>query len=185
MGSTVYHITTSHLALEPDPRRRVQATISYAAADRLGDVIDLDGLDLTHYRKAPIVLRGHDQKRPIARCRAIWREGRRLKAQIEFPKPGQSLIADRAWREVEAGLLPAASIGFRAFAAEPHRDGMRFTRTELLEISLVTLPSNPACTIERIGELKSRRSRYENQPRRVLAALKKMAPSASGAGKGN
>jgi hypothetical protein len=60
--------------------------------------------------------------------------------------------ADEVWRMIQAGLLDSFSIGFRSMKSEPlSGGGLRFTRWELLEISVVVVPANADAKISRSG----------------------------------
>lgn len=58
---------------------------------------------------------------------------------------------DTAWGEVKAGLVRGVSIGFRPLQTEMLDDGgMRFLKSEVMELSLVTIPANADATIQSI-----------------------------------
>jgi HK97 family phage major capsid protein len=58
---------------------------------------------------------------------------------------------DTAWGEIKAGLVRAVSIGFRTLEySRIEGGGLRFLETEVLELSLVTVPANQSATIQSI-----------------------------------
>jgi HK97 family phage prohead protease len=128
-------------------RRQVRVVASTSAADRVGDVIEQDGIDLNNYRKNPVVLWGHDHDRPIARCADITVAGGRLLATAQFPPAGMDEDSDRVYGKIRAGIVNSVSVGFIPKEFEPvnSRDpgsGFRFTKSELLEFSFVAVPMN-------------------------------------------
>jgi HK97 family phage prohead protease len=128
-------------------RRQVRVIASTSSADRVGDVIVQDGIDLTQYRKNPIVLWNHDHDVPVARCVDIEVRGGKLLATAQFAPPGADSDSDRIYNKVKAGLVNSVSVGFIPKAFEPisSRDpasGYRFTKSELLEFSFCAVPMN-------------------------------------------
>ncbi len=119
-----------------------------------GHVIDVRGIDLTNFRKVPIVLYQHDPTQPIGTCTAIAVENDVLAAKIEFAPAGISTVADQACSMCKAGILRGISIGFDPdeTTAVPldkskPRGGKRYTNSELLEISVVSIPADTGATV--------------------------------------
>lgn len=137
--------------------RQVRVIMSSPRPDRHGDVVDIAGIDLTEYRRNPVVLWQHDHDEPIARCVEVGISGTTLQAVVQFPPEGTSEDADEAYRLVKAGIVSAVSIGFipkeggwsYIDQAQPWA-GYRYTSIDLLELSFVSVPANPdALVIER------------------------------------
>ncbi len=60
-------------------------------------------------------------------------------------------LCDLAWQSVKEQLVRGVSIGFRALEySYMEGGGIRFTETEIYELSLVTIPANAAATIQTI-----------------------------------
>lgn len=133
--------------------RRVTFTISTASVDREGDTVAVDGWQLENYLKNPVVLFAHryDQL-PIARAVSVSADGNALKAVAEFPEPGLHPLADTVYEMLKGGFLRATSVGFRPLktAHNEERPGwaMDFLEQELLEFSVVPVPSNPEALME-------------------------------------
>jgi hypothetical protein len=70
-----------------------------------------DGLDVTNYRRNPIVLFSHIDTRPIARA-TVSRAGNAWYATLQFPDAGVSADADQVLRLAQANILSGISIGF-------------------------------------------------------------------------
>ena len=117
--------------------------------DRTGDIIEVDGWQLSNFTKNPVFLWDHDPGLgPIGKVKQILREGNALLFDVEFASKAVSDFADRIFKLFEAGFLNAVSVGFIPKDFEPIRDvegdltGLRFTRQELLELSAVSIPAH-------------------------------------------
>ena len=153
--------------------RQIRVIASAQEADRAGDIVVQEGIDLTAYRSNPVILWQHDPTQPIGRASAVAVMGGTLQAVIEFAPPGISSKADEICALYKAGILSAISIGFDPLEADPidpryPRGPQRYTKSELLEISCVAVPAQPsALTIERaFGGGGARLNVQQNQPPR-------------------
>lgn len=144
--------------------RVLRYVISTPDPDREGDVVSVEGWDLTNYRKNPVVLWAHRQDHfPIGRCIDIGIEDGALKATVEFAPPDIPCAGDHAeaaFRLSSTGFLPGVSVGFKPIEydiANDRDDGtgflppMNFLRQELLEFSLVSVPCHPDALLEPQG----------------------------------
>lgn len=134
-----------------------EGTLSVAVAtdtsvDRDGEIVDPAGLDLTNFLKNPVLLYAHDYRSdPIGKVISIKREGSRILFTPEFAV-GISERAKQYFELCKQGFLNAFSIGFipKEWADRDDGTGNRtrvFTKSELLEISLVPVPANPNALI--------------------------------------
>jgi HK97 family phage prohead protease len=120
---------------------------STPAVDRQNDRVMPLGIDLTHYEKNPVVMFGHNYSEPwaiIGRAvdLSVDMSGLRMKPELRAPaNDSDPMNVIRAlW---DSGLLRAASIGFMPIEAKQNEfGGLDFTKTQLLEVSLVGLPAN-------------------------------------------
>jgi len=106
--------------------------------DRDGERISVDGLDLKNFKKNPIMMFGHNhQNLPIGTATKIAKDNKRMTFEPNFS------IATQFARDVKAlwdeGVLKSVSIGF----IPKEREKNVWTKSELLEISIVNVPSNP------------------------------------------
>ena len=63
-----------------------------------------------------------------------------------------------AWQSVKARLVRGVSIGFRPIKYDIMSEGgLKFTETEIYELSLVTVPANASATIQTIKALSGYR----------------------------
>lgn len=135
--------------------RQVRVIMSTPRVDRHGDIVEMSGVDLTEYRRNPVVLWQHDHDEPIARCAEVGIVGQRLEAVVQFPPEGTSEDADEAYRLVKAGVVSAVSVGFipkewSYLDEQKPWAGIRYRAVELIELSFVSVGANPdALVIER------------------------------------
>lgn len=144
--------TKTEIKLSHEDDRTVDFTISTAAKDRDGDTIDPKGWILTNFLKNPVVLFGHDNRSlPIGRAENIRVEGGALKASVKFASADMNPLAESVFQMVKAGFLNATSVGFAPVEFERADDGMKFIKQELLEFSIVPIPSNPEALVTAKG----------------------------------
>jgi HK97 family phage major capsid protein/HK97 family phage prohead protease len=127
----------------------LEFVLSDATVDRYGDIVEPGGWDLRAFKKNPIALFGHSSGFPIGKWADVRVDGGKLKGRLEFASEGTSDRIDELRRLVEQGILRAVSVGFRPIEAVPINDkepwgAQRYTKQELLETSLVSVPANPA-----------------------------------------
>ena len=139
-------------ALDGD-RRIITGLASTPTPDRRGDI--LEPLGATFRNPLPLLLH-HDRERPVGRVTlTATSSGIAFEAQLpEVATPG--LVRDRvneAWDSIKAGLITGVSIGFRPLAdgiKALKSGGFHLLRTEICELSLVTVPANIDTTIQTI-----------------------------------
>ena len=127
----------------------LEFVLSDATIDRYGDIVDARGWDLRNFKRNPIALFGHSASFPIGTWSNVRVEGGKLLARLNLAARGTSQRLDELIGLVEQGILRAVSVGFRPVEWEPiDKDkpygGQRYTKQELLETSLVSVPANPA-----------------------------------------
>jgi uncharacterized protein len=124
---------------------------SDASEDRWGSIIDPLGWELDAYLKNPVVLWAHDYgSPPIGRALSVTKTKRSLTFRVEFATQHSSFAAD-IYGLIKSGFLPGVSVGFLPLASEPYdaktvsdryAEGLKFTKCELLELSVVPVPAN-------------------------------------------
>jgi len=115
--------------------------------DRDGDIIEPDGLDVTAFLKNPITLWQHDHKNPVGTWENIRHETGRWVADLKLATTN---LANMTRKLIQEGVLKAVSVGFlpkengyeRIEDEDGNFKGYRFLKTELLEVSLVSVPAN-------------------------------------------
>jgi HK97 family phage major capsid protein/HK97 family phage prohead protease len=137
-------------------QRTIAGIASTPEPDRVGGVVEPLGMIF----KNPIpLLLYHDPKKPVGTVTlsAPTADGLAFTASLPtVSEPG--VVRDRieeAWQSIKAGLLAGVSIGFRSIedAFNKSTGGVRFLKTEILELSLVAIPANAAATIHTIKAL--------------------------------
>jgi HK97 family phage major capsid protein/HK97 family phage prohead protease len=140
-----------------DSRHVLTGTATTPRPDRIGDVIEPLGAKFLN--PSPLLL-FHDSTKPVGtvRFKKPTDDGIEFEAtlpQIEEPGVLQDRVRE-AWQSVKAGLIKGVSIGFRVLddGIELLRSGgVRFTKIEILELSLVAVPANAEATIATIKSL--------------------------------
>lgn len=133
-----------------DEQRVIRGTATTPTPDRMGDIVEPLGISF----KNPLpLLHQHDSRAPVGFVKfdKPTKSGINFEARIpKIDEPG--LLKDRvdlAWQEIKAGLVRAVSIGFRPTETSMLDDGgFRFISSEVLELSLVTIPANAEATIQ-------------------------------------
>lgn len=136
-----------------DEARTISGWATTPSVDRVGDVVESMGVQ---YKNPLPLLWQHEHDQPVG--------------LVEFGKPtpkgvpftatfanvtgpvGLKNRIDEAWESVKAGLVRAVSIGFRSLESEQIDGtwGVRYLKTEVYELSLVTIPANADATIATI-----------------------------------
>jgi HK97 family phage prohead protease len=147
-------------------------TITFVASsdtlDRHGTRILPMGIDTSRYESNPIVLWGHDgyggfskpdAENVIGKAVRLRKTDKRLEADVQFLPAEVNPKAEMVLGMVRAGAVSAVSIGFipREIIRESDDSGREIPvirRSELLEISVVPIPSNPdaLATRSRVSE---------------------------------
>lgn len=150
---------------EPDTRQ-MQFSISSQAVDRDGDTVAVEGWDLKNYRDNPVVLFGHDywnnEAPVVGKSLSEFVHDGRLKSMMEFTPKGTTKLADTLHDLYSKGFMHATSVGFIArdfdlVEDDPGRPfGIDFTSQELVEYSLVPVPSNPEAMSETFAEARQK-----------------------------
>jgi HK97 family phage prohead protease len=126
----------------------MEFVLSDESVDRMGDVIASDGWDLRSFKRNPIALFNHNSNFPIGTWEELRVEKGALRSRLKLAPEGTSPRCDEIRKLVEAGILRATSVGFKPIESSPRKSGgsvtgEHFTRQELVETSLVSIPANP------------------------------------------
>lgn len=144
-----------HVKAVDAERRIISGIATTPEPDRVGDIIEPLGVSFTN--PLPLLL-FHDAKKPVGTTtfNKPTKTGINFEAKIAtIDEPGTLRDrVDEAWQSVKAGLVSGVSIGFRAIETAYMQDGgMHFLKTEVVELSLVTVPANASATIHSIKAL--------------------------------
>ena len=156
---------TDTKAVEDKGRRVLNVTITTNTIDRDGDIIEPKGINLTNFRKNPVVLMAHDYRGlPIARAENIKKTDNGIISDVVFPEEGVYPLADTVYRLYKDKFMSAWSIGFIPIKMEDipddnekdteplRRKGRRIKTSELLEYSGCAVPSNPEALTNMISK---------------------------------
>jgi HK97 family phage prohead protease len=143
---TLRNIITKFATVSTLSDRQIRAVISDGSIDRVGDIMEPSGCDLSGYNgKNSVILFNHNADAPVANGH-VSVKGNQLAATITFPPEGTSATSDEVFKLVKSGVISACSIGFQPDQwelVEPHNrmgSGVRYTKWTLLEVSLVSVP---------------------------------------------
>ena len=145
-------------ALETAQDKPIKFVASTATPDRYGDVVDQKGWDLSAYNRNPVVLFNHNPTQmPIGKGKA-YVENEQLMLEVEFDQKDE--MAKTIEQKVRDGYISAVSVGFQPSktilrsalpADHPYhgKSGNYFQKSELLEVSIVTIPANNEATLSK------------------------------------
>lgn len=146
-----------------EDQRTFEFVISDETRDRHGTVLKMSGWDLENYRKNPVVAYQHelgagflsDRTDPdqIIGTSELRIEDNQLIAAVTFEPAEVNPFAEKIRQKVIHGTLRAASVGFDPVSGNwgdetrgEDPETFYFTRHELIEWSIVNVPSNPNAT---------------------------------------
>lgn len=132
-----------------EDRRIIEGIATTPAPDRMEDVVEPEGIQFS--LPFPFLYQ-HNARQPIGMVTdaKVNKAGMRIKATLA-PK-GTAPFIDEAWSLIKAGLIRGLSIGFRSLeeAYDKTTGGFHYLKSELLEISAVTIPANAEANITAI-----------------------------------
>jgi HK97 family phage prohead protease len=128
-----------------DQSSHMDFVLSDGSVDRCNDCIEPGGWLLENFKKNAVALFNHDRNQIVGRWTSVAVRDGKLTGTLVLAEPGTSPLVDTVRALVRQNILRAVSVGFKALASEPRPDGgVRFTRQELLEASLVSVPALPS-----------------------------------------
>jgi HK97 family phage major capsid protein/HK97 family phage prohead protease len=130
---------------EPD-----EFVMSDNSVDRMGDVVEASGWQLDRIKSPPPVLFNHNTNQIVGSWTDIRKVGNQLVGRIAWTNSDKWPMAQYIRDLVREGILRTVSVGFAPVERQPlSKDASkefgpwRFTKSELLECSLVAVPANP------------------------------------------
>jgi hypothetical protein len=167
------------------------AIASVEDVDEDGDIVRIDGMDLSMHRKdSPIkILASHLRKLPDGTPPVIGKveefrkttlrkgaagEKKALLFRFTFA-PGE--LAGKYKELTEAGYLDSFSIGASVLESKPLKNkGHDYTKTKLQELSEVTIPANAGATVmraleEKLGDQLERGADLSISLERIISAI--------------
>lgn len=134
-----------------DEQRVIRGVATTPTADRVGDIVEPEGVVF----RGPVKLHlyhKHDMPVGLLTFGKPTKKGIPFEAHIPDVKE-EGIVRERvneAWHSVKYKLLDAVSIGFSVLEDGVEllkSGGYRFTKWEMLELSLVGVPANPEAVI--------------------------------------
>ncbi len=138
-----------------DDERIIRGVATTPNPDRVGDIVEPLGVQ---FKNPMPLLHQHDHDKPVGTVTfdAPTKDGITFEARlpkIDDVGPLRDRI-ETAWGELKAGLVRAVSIGFRSIEhAWLDGGGIRFIKSEVLELSLVSVPANADAVISTIKSI--------------------------------
>lgn len=140
-----------------ESRRVIKGMATTPSVDRVGDIIEPDGVQ---FKNPMPLLWQHKHDQPIGHTTfgKPTKGGIPFEAEFVHPDAVQSeSLKDRlqmAWDSVKTQLVRAVSIGFRPIEyAFMDNGGIRYSATEVYELSAVTIPANAEALITGVKSL--------------------------------
>ena len=135
-------------------QRIVSGLATGPETDRVGDIVEPLGVQF----KNPLPFlwqHNHDQPIGTVKFGKPTKDGITFEATIaNIDEPGKLKDrCDEAWQTIKAGLVRGVSIGFRPIEYSfMDSGGVHFTKTEVYELSAVTIAAYAAATIQTIKQ---------------------------------
>ena len=111
----------AHIKALDTTKREITFIATHRQIDRVGEVVEPDGVSLASFRKNPILLEHHNAQKAVGLVTALTRQTidgvPGLLGGATFPKGDED--AEKAYQKVKAGLLTAVSIGFLSLEQGP------------------------------------------------------------------
>lgn len=187
MSEIHYRIISSEIRKRDEETRTITFVASDSTRDAAGTVLNQEGWSLKRYEKNPIIPYQHeayggwdgsDPDNIIGKGRAYVEDGR-LMVDITFEPKEINEKAEKIYQKVLFGSLNAVSVGFLPIGkgnwgkGEEAVDGSNptyyYAGQELLEISVVNIPSNPNAV--------RRAMEYEQNELKALMEAEKPEPA--------
>lgn len=135
-----------------DEAHELDFIASDETVDRYDEVIKLDGWELDEYRANPVVLDSHNYGSVasiLGNTSLLEIKDGAMRNRVRFATDNP--LGSIAYKMAKAGFIHSESVGFIpkvwANGIGPDQPRRTFTKQNLLEISLVSVPANPGATI--------------------------------------
>lgn len=138
-----------------EDKRIIRGIATTPTPDRVGDIVEPLGVKFTN--PMPFLWQ-HDALLPIGTVKFDKPTANGITFEAELPRIEEDgTLKDRideAWQSIKIGLVRAVSIGFRAMEyAFLDEGGIRFIKSEVYELSAVTIPAQPEAIMTSIKNM--------------------------------
>ncbi|WP_173931380.1 HK97 family phage prohead protease [Chelativorans sp. Marseille-P2723] len=131
-----------------EDKRIIRGVATTPTTDRVGDIVEPLGVS---FKNPMPLLWQHKHDKPVGTVKFNNPTEDGITFEAEIPQIVEAgTLRDRieeAWQSVKAGLVSAVSIGFRPIEYAFTDEGIRFIKSEVFELSLVTIPANADAVI--------------------------------------
>lgn len=183
MQNRAYSVLHVKAMDEDDDARVIRGIATAPTPDRVGHIVDPEGVRFTN--PTPLLWQ-HRHDMPVGTVKFDKPTKKGITFEARFAKASKSatLMAriDEAWESVKLGLVSAVSIGFRSLEHAVMKDGgYHFIKSEVYELSLVTIPAQADAVITAIKNFdqsalaSAGTARGANEPAAELSGQKKRA----------
>jgi HK97 family phage prohead protease len=177
-------VLKEHVGALIEDARGLEFILSDATPDRFGDVVEPKGWQYDNFKRHPIALFNHNADFPIGTWANVRNDEKDLRARLVLAPKGTSARLDEIRALVDAKILKAVSVGFKAIKSEALTENTgrdpfgfgpkRYLQQELVECSLVSIPANPnALAVAKSLKISSETQRMvfgEHADRRAIVA---------------
>lgn len=155
MQNRAYSVLHVKALEEDDDARIIRGVATTPSPDRVGDVVEPEGVK---FQNPMPLLWQHRSDMPVGTVKfnKPTKDGITFEARFAKAEKSQTLKdrIDEAWESVKLGLVSAVSIGFRSLEHAVMKDGgYRFIKSEVYELSLVTIPAQAQAVITAIKSI--------------------------------
>jgi len=157
-------------ATNEETRTILGAVASTEAIDSHGSIIRAKGWNLSRYESNPILVWNHALSNMFTKAMPedilgtasmrVDKRGKRLLADLHFAPEGANPRADMVWGQVQRGEVRGLSVGFQptkyhfeAIDGDTEDERMVIDNADLVELSVVALPSNAETLIAQVRSL--------------------------------
>lgn len=155
MTNKAYSVLQVKEMTDEGDERVIRGVATTPSPDRVGDIVEPEGVSF----KNPLpLLWQHRSDMPVGTVKFDKPTAKGITFEARFAKAEKSETLkariDEAWESVKLGLVSAVSIGFRSLEHAVMKDGgWRFIKSEVYELSLVTIPANAGAVITAIKSM--------------------------------
>ena len=119
--------------------------LATSTPDRVKDVIEVAGIRTKAFEANPIALYMHRHDEAVGTWTNLRRNGDALIGTLILAEAGTSRLVDFARSMIEQHILKATSVSVQPIRSTPNKNGKGrvIHESDLVEVSLVTVPMNP------------------------------------------
>lgn len=157
-------------------QRIITAIANSGKLDRTGEIVSIAGITYDP-KNLPALLWQHKQDQPLGRILSLSKtaKGLEMTAQIAKYETNSELkqLSDSVWESVKQGVVKSCSIGFRPTDYEKDSTGaIVWTSSELLEVSLVSVPAERGANITGFKSNENRKNPSTKLPEKKHTVVK-------------